>query len=61
VARFIDHNIPIVLESPVTKDRIEPEMLFGSLIFDDLKFQDYIHSIGISINSYTGRLQSLAS
>lgn len=61
IAGLINHNIPIVLESPVAKDKIEQEMLFASLIFDDNKFQEFINSIGIGINSYTGRLQSLVS
>jgi len=61
IAGLIDPDIPIVLESPVPKDKIEHEMQFASLIFDENKFQEFIRSIGISINPYTGRVESLAS
>jgi len=44
VAHFIDPAVPIVLESPVPKERIEFEMRFASLIFDDTKFQAFIES-----------------
>ena len=59
LAGLINHDIPIILETPITRERIELEIKLASLIFDDYKFQKTISNLGIHINSSTGRVQEV--
>ena len=49
VSYMIDKDIPIILESTIQKEKIEFEMQFASLIFDDVKFGQFIDAF----KSYT--------
>jgi hypothetical protein len=53
VSSFIDNEVPIVLESTVSFDRIELEMEIASLIFDKEKFEESIKYSGLAFRNYT--------
>jgi hypothetical protein len=57
ISHLIYEDVPIVLESPIQQDKIEFEMQFASLIFDDRKFQRFIDSFKNYIKSNTGEFQ----
>lgn len=51
IASLIDPSVPIVLESPIPKERIDFEIRFASLIFDDRKFEKFMDDFGAYIKS----------
>jgi hypothetical protein len=58
IAYLIDKNIPIILETPVTKDNIEIEIQLASLIFNEEKFANFFQSVGLYLNQSTGRVKA---
>ncbi len=58
IAPFIDHEIPIILESPVDQSQIEAEIAKARIIFDDVYFDEYINTIGIYFDGQSGILRN---
>jgi endonuclease IV len=50
VAEYIDAEVPIVLESPVSLDKIELEMQIASLIFDKKKLEESLKYSGFTFS-----------
>ena len=50
IAPLINKSTPIILESPVTKDKIENEIQLASLIFEDEEFRNLFQLLGVSIS-----------
>ncbi|MDR3681375.1 MAG: hypothetical protein P4L41_15520 [Flavipsychrobacter sp.] len=55
VSPYIDHNIPIVLESPVHEENIEREIQLAELIFNNEKFNTLMSSLNIRLHSLSGQ------
>jgi hypothetical protein len=52
ISGFIDYHVPIILETPVAKDKIERELFLTALIFDDEIFEKFINGFKLDIFPY---------
>lgn len=52
ISLLIDSEIPIILESPVSFDKIESEMQIASLIFDKKQLQESLKNSGFVLENY---------
>jgi hypothetical protein len=57
ISHMINSNIPIILESTIQKEKIEFEMQFASLIFDDAKFVHFIDAFKSYVKTNAGEFQ----
>ena len=58
IAFLIDKSIPIVLESTIKAEKIEFEIRFASLIFDEVKFERFINDFGVYIRKHPGGVKN---
>ena len=59
IAKYINKDTPIILESPIHRSRVNAEIELASLIFDNNKFSHSLTELGAYINSNTGFLQTI--
>lgn len=52
ISSLIDSEIPVILESPVSFDKIESEIHIASLIFDKQQLHESLKNSGFVLNNY---------
>lgn len=53
ISKFIPKDIPVIIESPVTEDKIKLEIVLASYILDDFKFIDFLKRSTLDFHPFT--------